>query len=201
MAESVLHRSIAALALLLLAPSLLVIAVAIRLGSPGPVLFRQQRVGRDGRLFEIYKFRTMVDGAHLLAANVSPEGDPRITRVGRLLRAWYLDELPQLANVLKGDMALVGPRPETPEFVARYSPEERAVLSVRPGLAGPSTLAFMDEAEILGDTADAGHHYTTVVMHERVAADLRYLNERSLTYDLRLLCRQVVAIIRKGMGR
>jgi len=200
MAESVLHRSIAAVALLLLAPVLLVISLVVRLSSPGPVIFRQQRVGRQGGLFEIYKFRTMVDGADLHAANVSPEGDPRVTRAGRLLRAWYLDELPQLVNVLKGDMNLVGPRPETPEFVARYTPEERVVLSVRPGLAGPSTLAFMDEAEVLADSADAGHHYATVVMHERVAADLRYLNERSLTYDLRLLCRQVVAIIRKGMG-
>ena len=124
-------------ALTLLVPLLAVIALLVKLGSPGPVLYRQQRVSRGGRLFELLKFRTMVVGADRMAPNVSATGDPRVTRVGAFLRKTYLDELPQLLNVLRGDMSLVGPRPETPEFVALYSPEERRVLTVRPGLAGP----------------------------------------------------------------
>ncbi|HET8560608.1 MAG TPA: sugar transferase [Marmoricola sp.] len=200
MIETAVDRFIALTALLVLSPVLLVIALAVRASSPGPVVFRQDRVGRQGRIFQIYKFRTMVAGADRMAANVSPEEDPRITRVGRVLRGWYLDELPQLVNVLKGDMSLVGPRPETPEYVACYTPAERAVLAVRPGLAGPSTLAFMDEAEQLTASGDAAAHYETVLLHQRVREDLRYLDQRSLGYDLRLLCRQAIAILRKGTG-
>jgi lipopolysaccharide/colanic/teichoic acid biosynthesis glycosyltransferase len=188
-------RAVALLALLVLSPVLLVVALLVRLTTPGPVIFRQVRVGRGGEPFTIYKFRTMyVDaGRH---ANVSPEGDPRVTPVGRVLRAWYVDELPQLVNVLKGDMGLVGPRPETPEYVALYSPQERRVLSVRPGLAGPSTLGFMHEADTLAGADDPVHHYETVLLHQRVALDLGYLDQRSFTYDVRLLCRQLVAIVR-----
>ncbi len=119
-----------------------------------------------------------------------------MTAVGRLLRATRLDELPQLVNVLKGDMGLVGPRPETPEYVALYSPAQRRVLSVRPGLAGPSTLAHMDEAKRLADVPDAAEHYETVLMHQRVALDIGYLERRSIAYDVSLLCRQLMAIAR-----
>jgi lipopolysaccharide/colanic/teichoic acid biosynthesis glycosyltransferase len=119
-----------------------------------------------------------------------------VTPVGRVLRAWYVDELPQLVNVLKGDMGLVGPRPETPEFVALYTPDERRVLSVKPGLAGPSTLGFMDEAERLAGCDDALELYRNQLLHERVRLDLGYLDRRSLGHDLRLLMRQVVAIAR-----
>lgn len=195
-ARVVLERMVALVALLVLAPVLVVIAVVVRLTSPGPVVYKQVRVGQHGRLFEIYKFRTMVVGADRAAANLSPEGDPRVTGAGQVLRKWYLDELPQLVNVLKGDMGLVGPRPETPEYVALYSPREREVLAVRPGLAGPSTLAFMDEAEWLASSEDPTVHYETVLMHERVRLDLAYLDKRSLGYDIRLLCRQVIAIAR-----
>ena len=139
-------RVLSALALVVLLPILLLIAGVVRLSSPGGVIYRQVRVGQGGVPFRILKFRTMVDGADRLAANVSPTNDPRVTPVGRVLRTWYLDELPQLVNVLRGDMRLVGPRPETPEYVALYTPEERRVLEVKPGLVGPSTVGFMDEA-------------------------------------------------------
>jgi lipopolysaccharide/colanic/teichoic acid biosynthesis glycosyltransferase len=132
-----------------------------------------------------------------MAANVSATGDPRVTRVGAFLRKSYLDELPQLVNVLRGDMSLVGPRPETPEFVALYSPEERRVLTVRPGLAGPSTLAFMDEADLLATAPDPVAFYTTTVLHDRVRADLAYLERRSIGYDIRLLGAQVLSIVRR----
>ena len=197
MARPILDRAVAFVALLLLSPLLLVIAMAVRLTSRGPAIFRQVRVGQHGRLFEIYKFRTMADGADRAAANVSPKGDPRVTRVGSVLRASYLDELPQLFNVLKGDMALVGPRPETPEYVALYSSAERRVLTVRPGIAGPSTLGFMEEAAWLADVDDPAGHYESVLLHERVRLDLGYLDERSLRYDIALLCRQVIAIARQ----
>jgi lipopolysaccharide/colanic/teichoic acid biosynthesis glycosyltransferase len=196
MIRELFGRTVSLLALLVLAPLLVAIALAVWSTSPGPVIFRQVRVGLNGRHFRILKFRTMVDGADRLAANISPEGDPRITPVGRWLRAWYLDELPQLVNVLKGDMSLVGPRPETPEYVALYTPAERRVLSVRPGLAGPSTLANMDEAQRLADADDAAEHYEMVLLHERVAMDIGYLDQRSITFDVALLCRQLVAIAR-----
>lgn len=183
-------------AIIVLIPVLVVIAVAVKLDSPGPVLYRQERVGRNGR-FRLLKFRTMVVNADRLAPNVSATGDPRVTRLGRFLRRWYLDELPQLLNVLRGDMSLVGPRPETPEFVALLTPEERRLLTVRPGLAGPSTLAFMNEAELLAEAADPVSHYATTILHDRVRADLSYLEHRSIRYDIRLLCAQVLAIVRR----
>jgi lipopolysaccharide/colanic/teichoic acid biosynthesis glycosyltransferase len=192
----VFDRLVALASLVLLSPVMALIALAVRLSSPGPVLFRQVRVGLQGKPFEILKFRTMVDGADRLAENVSPEGDPRITSVGRFLRAWYLDELPQFVNVVKGDMSLVGPRPETPEYVALYTPAERRVLEVRPGLAGPSTLAHMDEAERLASVDDPAEHYRNVLLHERVQMDIGYLEKKSLVYDVGLLLRQVVAIAR-----
>jgi lipopolysaccharide/colanic/teichoic acid biosynthesis glycosyltransferase len=189
-------RAVALVTLVVLSPLLLVIAVAVRLDSHGPLLFRQVRVGLDGETFEILKFRTMVDGADRMSVNVSAAGDPRVTPVGRFLRRWYLDELPQLLNVLKGDMSLVGPRPETPEYVALYTPEERRVLQVRPGLAGPSTLAHMDEAERLASVENAAEHYRNVLLHERVQMDITYLGRKSIVYDVALLLRQVVAIAR-----
>jgi lipopolysaccharide/colanic/teichoic acid biosynthesis glycosyltransferase len=182
-------------ALILLVPVLAVIALLVKLSSPGPVFYRQRRVSRGGRLFQLFKFRTMVVGADRLAPNVSATGDPRVTRVGSFLRRSYLDELPQLLNVLRGDMSLVGPRPETPEFVDLYTPEERRVLTVRPGLAGPSTLAFMDEADLLARAPDPVSFYETTVLHERVRADLAYLERRSMGYDIRLLAQQVMAIV------
>jgi lipopolysaccharide/colanic/teichoic acid biosynthesis glycosyltransferase len=195
--KRVFDIAIALVSLLLLLPVLLAIALAVRLGSPGPVLYRQERVSRNGRPFRLLKFRTMVVGADQLAPNVSAAGDPRVTGVGRFLRRWYLDELPQLLNVLRGDMSLVGPRPETPEFVALFTQEERRVLTVRPGLAGPSTLTFMDEAEILAKAPDPVSYYVTTVLHDRVRADLAYLEQCSISYDIRLLWKQVLAIVRQ----
>lgn len=187
---------VSALAVLALAPLLLAIVAAEWL-SGGPAFYRQERVTRFGERFEIMKFRTMVVGADRMAANVSPAGDPRVTRLGRFLRRWYLDELPQLLNVLRGDMSMVGPRPETPEFVALLTPEERRVLFVRTGIAGPSTLAFMDEADILAAERDPVAYYRDTMVHDRVGADLAYLTHRSLAYDIGLLCRQVAMIGRK----
>ena len=184
-------------ALVLLSPLLGVLAIAVLLDTGRPVLFRQTRVGMYGHPFRLLKFRTMVVDAERLGANVSPTDDPRVTRTGRFLRRWYLDELPQLVNVIKGDMSLVGPRPETPEFVALFTPEERRVLTVRAGIAGPSTLAFMDEAELLAEADNAEQLYEQQILHDRVRADLSYLDQRSMAYDVRLLLAQVTAIVRR----
>lgn len=195
--KRILDVCVAAVAVVVLSPFFLMIALAVRLSSPGPVLYTQERIGLNGRSFRMLKFRSMVRNADRMAANVSATSDPRVTRFGAFLRKYYLDESPQLFNVLKGDMSLVGPRPETPEFVALYTPEERRVLTVRPGIAGPSTIAFMDEADLLDQVDDPEAYYVVAVMHERVRLDLEYLGHRSFVYDVRLLVKQLVAILRK----
>jgi lipopolysaccharide/colanic/teichoic acid biosynthesis glycosyltransferase len=183
--------------LILLSPLLAGIAFAIRCTSPGPVLFRQLRIGLCGRPFTILKFRTMVAGAPSLGPNVSPADDPRVTRIGAFLRRRYLDEIPQLLNVIRGDMSVVGPRPETPEFVALYTPEEMRVLQVRPGMAGPSTLAFESEAKVLAGTDDPYRYYVDRLLHERVGADLAYLDQQSFLYDLHVLVKTVLMVLKE----
>lgn len=197
LAKRTLDLTLAVVGLIVLCPVMLMIALAVVIDSRGPVLFRQVRVGRFGRPFAIYKFRTMVADAAQLGANISPSDDPRITRVGRFLRRRYLDELPQLLNILRGDMALVGPRPETPEFVALYEREQLKVLTVRPGVLGPSTLAGMEEEDRLAAAADPLGLYVSSILPERVSADIGYVERWSIGGDLRLLAAQLWAIARK----
>ena len=179
---------VSALVLTLLAPLFLLVAIAVKLDSPGPVFFRQDRVGRGGKHFKVFKFRTMVAGRHRQGPNVSAHSDPRVTRVGALLRRSFVDEAPQLINVLKGDMSLVGPRPETPEYASLLSPAERRIFSVRPGMAGPSTLAYSrDEPAILAGQPDPDSYYRSHLLHERVAVDLSYIERPTLTEDIRIL--------------
>jgi lipopolysaccharide/colanic/teichoic acid biosynthesis glycosyltransferase len=196
LAKVVFDRTVSTIALIVLAPLLLAIAVLIKAASPGPVLYRQVRIGKDARPFTLLKFRSMVVAADQLAGNVTPRGDPRITPVGRVLRRWYLDEFPQLVNVLRGDMSLVGPRPETPEFVAELLPHELGLLAVRPGLVGASTLAFMDEADLLAESEDPVTFYRTTLLHLRARHDLEYLARRSLCADIAVLIRQIATIFR-----
>lgn len=192
--------AVAALGLLVLAPVFAIVAVAIKLGSRGPVFFRQERVGRGGRRFRILKFRTMVSGAERRGPNVSGVDDHRVTRVGAFLRRCFLDEAPQLFNVLSGDMSLVGPRPETPEYAQLMSASERRILSVRPGMAGPSTLAYsVEESAILSRHGDPDRYYRDHLLHQRVAADLEYLRTASLREDIRILLK-TGAIVIDGLG-
>jgi lipopolysaccharide/colanic/teichoic acid biosynthesis glycosyltransferase len=195
-AKRTLDIALASTGLIVLAPVFAIIAIAVKVDSRGPVFFRQERVGRGGRLFRMIKFRTMVRDADRISANVSTSHDPRLTRVGAFLRRSFLDEAPQLLNVLKGDMSMVGPRPETPEFAALFTPDERRILAVRPGMAGPSTLAYSrEEATLLARQADPGRYYREHLLHARASTDLRYLEQPSLTQDIQIMARTALFVV------
>ena len=188
MAKRALDVVAAALGLLLLAPLFLVIAVAIKLESPGPVFFRQERVGRHGRRFRIFKFRTMTAARTPGAPQVTAAGDARVTAVGAWLRRFKLDELAQLIDVLRGTMSLVGPRPEVPRFVAHYPPEWRErLLSVRPGITDFASVHYRDEGELLAAAADPEREYIDVVLPAKLQYALDYVDKSTLGTDLRVL--------------
>ena len=183
--------AMAFLALVILSPLLLMIALLVALTSPGGAFFRQIRVGRNGREFHLFKFRSMRPGSEAKGQLTVGGSDPRVTGIGRFLRRTNLDELPQLWNVLAGDMSLVGPRPEVPRYVALYSEEQRKVLRVRPGLTGPASLAYVNENEILGRAADPEKAYVDEVMPAKLALDLAYVQEHSFFGDLALIFRTI----------
>lgn len=171
--------------LALLALPFAIIALAIKAFSPGPVWYRQRRIGRGGQPFRLYKFRTMHVGEG--RSLITVEGDPRVTSVGRVLRRWKLDELPQLWNVLRGDMSVVGPRPEVEKFVRLYTPEQRRLLDQTPGLAGLSQLVYPHEADLLRGSPDPEEVYVRDLMPRKLAVDLEYGRRRTFCSDLRLL--------------
>jgi lipopolysaccharide/colanic/teichoic acid biosynthesis glycosyltransferase len=187
------------LALTALSPLLLAIAGLIKLDSPGPVFFRQQRLGRGARPFTIYKFRTMRAGASTRGPRITVHADPRVTRVGRVLRRFDLDELPTLLNVLRGEMSLVGPRPELPEYLPYYTEEQKQVLTVRPGLTDPGTLAFRNEAVLL-DGEHAEDLYTREILPRKLAFNLDYVRNRSLLSDAAILVRTLAAVVLQSKG-
>ncbi len=180
--------------LLLLSPLLLVVALTVKLDSPGPVFFRQERIGRHGVPFCIHKFRTMHAGAEGLPLTVG--ADPRITRSGAFLRRTRLDELPQLIDVLRGTMSLVGPRPEVPRYVAHYPPglRERA-LAVRPGITDPASLDFIDEAALLARAADPEREYIEVILPAKLRRAAAYAESATLGSDLVVLWRTVRRLV------
>jgi lipopolysaccharide/colanic/teichoic acid biosynthesis glycosyltransferase len=178
--------------LLLLLPLMAVIAVVIKLDSPGPVFYRCRRVGRSGRDLEILKFRKMVVGAHGPA--LTAPDDARFTRAGRFLASTKLDELPQLWNVLKGEMSLVGPRPEDPEFISLYPEEYERILTVKPGITGLCQLAFAREVEILSPDDPVGM-YVQDLLPKKVQIDTLYASRRTLAMDLRILVWTGVAVL------
>ncbi|MGZ4473102.1 MAG: sugar transferase [Nocardioidaceae bacterium] len=187
---------LAGLGLLLCSPVMAAIGGLVRLTSAGPVIFRQERVGRGGHTFRIWKFRTMTADAPSRGAAVSGRADPRVTRVGRYLRPARLDELPQLANVLRGDMTLIGPRPEVPRFVAHYTEEEWSTLLVRPGLIGAGGLLFAGEQSAELDQAEHPDlYYVRHHLHPKLAADLAYLRDRRLVRDLQVVLAAAAALL------
>jgi len=174
---------------LFLSPLLLLLALLIKLTSRGSVFYRGERVGLNGRTFRIYKFRSMVVGADKLGASSTSDHDERVTGIGRFLRKFKLDELPQLINVLMGDMSIVGPRPEVKRFVDMYTKEESAILSVRPGITDRASLKFHNEGEILAASgiADADQAYLKLIRPEKLRLQLAYVREHSLAGDVKII--------------
>ena len=183
----VLDSTLAAAGLVALAPALLLIAVLIRLEDGGPVFYRQWRVGRGGAAFRIWKFRTMVVDADRRGGALTVAGDTRVTRVGAHLRRLKLDELPQLLNVVAGDMRLVGPRPEVPRYVDGYSNEQRRVLALVPGITDPASLAFIDEETLLRGVEDPERYYVEHVMPEKIRLNLDYAARATWWNDVRVI--------------
>lgn len=179
----------------ILSPLLLTVAVIIRLTSPGPALYLATRVGKDGQLFRLMKFRSMIVGADSVGPGITASGDSRVTTVGRFLRRTKLDELPQLFNVLKGEMSLVGPRPEDPRYVSHYTPMQRQVLRVRPGITSAASLAFRHEERMLSGP-DWESRYVREVMPAKLAIDLEYLARRTVWTDLSLTIRSVAVMVK-----
>lgn len=185
----------AAIGLVLLSPVLLALSIFVKLSSPGPVFYRQERVGRNGKIFRIVKFRSMLEHADKRGPAITSAGDHRITALGRLLRHLKLDEVPQLWNVLRGEMSLVGPRPEVPCYVESYSDLQRRVLAVRPGITDPGSIRYRHEEQELGEQADPNRYYREVVLPHKLNLNLEYLSHMSFSYDLSLLLRTTGCIV------
>ena len=197
-AKRVLDFTVAALGLLLLAPLFVLIALAIKLDSPGSVFFAHARVGRYGRPFKVLKFRTMVQDAPKRGGAITAENDPRVTRVGKILRKTKLDELPQLWNVLKGEMSLVGPRPQVEQYVALWEPTLREkVLSVRPGITGLTQIRYRHEETLLAQQPDPETYYREVLLPLKLQSDAEYVDRRTLLYDLSLILRTLLALFER----
>jgi lipopolysaccharide/colanic/teichoic acid biosynthesis glycosyltransferase/nucleoside-diphosphate-sugar epimerase len=199
--KRVLDIVLAIFGLIFLAPILILIAFSVKLTSRGPMLFRQVRVGRCGVLFKIVKFRTMSVGAEARGFGITVGGDPRVTTLGRFLRRYKLDELPQLWNILVGEMSLVGPRPELPVYVARYSPRQRGVLALRPGITGTDAIAYRDEEELLAAAPDAARRYEDVILPDKLALSLEYLEGLSVRKDLEIIIETLQSVIRATKRR
>ena len=193
--KRVLDVILAGIVLVVTAPLMAAIALAVRVDSPGPVLFRHQRIGRRFAPFELLKFRTMRHEPHG-GPEITRRGDPRVTRVGRLLRLTKLDELPQLWNVLRGDMSLVGPRPEVRTYVELFREDYDRILAVRPGLTDDASIAFRSEERILGEANDAERMYVEVVLPQKIALSQRYVREMSFAKDVGVMLRTVWAVLK-----
>ncbi len=184
----------AAAGLLLLWPLLVFMAAIVRLTSSGPALFKQERMGRGFRPFMIYKFRTMVKDAPKLGGPITFGKDPRITAIGHVLRKTKIDELPQLVNVLKGDMSLVGPRPEARRYVELFRTDYETILQVRPGITDLASIQYRDEADVLGHAEDPEREYVTRILPEKIRLAKEYIDRSSLAFDLGLIFKTVLSL-------
>jgi len=196
LAKRAFDAAVAAIGLVVLSPVLAAISIAIKAGSPGPLVYRGKRVGLNGDTFEMLKFRTMVVDADKIGGSSTPEDDPRVTPIGKKLRRYKLDELPQLINVLKGDMSFVGPRPQVQWAVDLYTPEEREILKVRPGITDEASLRFSNEAEILKGSKDPDKDYIEKIHPEKMRLSLEYVRNRSFSGDLSIIARTAQAIFK-----
>ena len=181
--------------LIVLSPVLIFTAIRIKLEDPGPIFYRGLRVGLNGNPFRIFKFRTMIHDAEKLGGPSTANDDPRITRVGSLLRKYKLDELPQLINVLKGDMSIVGPRPEVKYYTELFTDEEKIILSVRPGITDWASIWNSDEGAVLAGAKDTEKAYMDLIRPKKLKLQLKYVRERSFWTDLRIIFLTILAIV------
>lgn len=183
------------LGLIFLAPVFLVISLAIKFDSDGPVFYRGQRIGFGGKSFRIYKFRTMIPNAEKIGGPNTPDNDPRITRLGKLLRKYKFDELPQLINVFKGEMSFVGPRPEVPQYIALLSKKERVILNVRPGITDYASLWNPDEGAVLAKSPNPDKIYLEKIRPQKIKLQLKYVKNHSLKEDLKIILQTIKVLI------
>ena len=183
--------------MIILSPFFLLITLTVRVDSAGPAFYLQERIGKGGKVFRLFKFRTMHVHADRLTAITVGARDPRITNVGYYLRKFKIDELPQLINVIRGDMSLVGPRPELKKFVDLYSSEQRKVLTVRPGITDPASIKFRNENELLEGKNDPIQYYINEIMPQKLSLNLEYLKNRSMAFDLKIIFLTVFSIFVK----
>ncbi len=200
--EEVTRRTLdilfASAGLLVLSPLLALSALLVKASSPGPVIFKQVRVGRNAKTFNILKFRTMHVGAEKVGGQLTIGSDSRVTKIGAFLRNWKIDELPQLINVLRGEMSIVGPRPEVPRYVDLYTKEQLRVLEVRPGLTDPASVAFRNESALLASHPDPEQAYTQEIMPRKLKLNVEYLDSRSLSRDVGVIWDTLKVILRPG---
>lgn len=183
------------LGLIVLSPFLLFVAIKIKNESDGPIFFKQIRVGENGKEFQILKFRTMVVDAEKLGRQITVGNDSRITKIGAFLRKYKIDELPQLINVLKGDMSLVGPRPEVPRYVNMYNEEQRKVLEVKPGITDLASIRYRDENELLGQAENPDEFYIKTIMPDKLALNLEYIRKSNVFLDIYIIFRTIFKCI------
>lgn len=195
-AKRVFDLLLSLLGFIVVSPLFLAVAILIKLDSKGPIFFRQNRVGKNGTMFEIFKFRTMIDNAEKMGINfATAKGDPRITKIGLILRKYKIDELPQLINVFLGNMSFVGPRPEVESIVKLYNEKQKEILKIKPGITDYASLEFRNENEMISQGDDAYEVYVHKIMPEKLRLNLRYLEEETLWLDFKLITRTVYNII------
>jgi len=193
--KRIMDLVLATFGVILLSPVLAAAALLIKLDSRGPIFYRGVRIGRHGNPFRIFKFRSMLEDAEKLGGASTPEDDPRVTRVGRFLRRYKLDELPQILNVITGEMSLVGPRPQVPWAVELYTQEERTVLNLRPGITDYASVRFRDEGEILRGSANPDKDYFEKIHPEKMRLSLEYIRKQSVWLDCRILWKTLGAVV------
>lgn len=179
--------------ILIFLPFGLLIALFIKCDSRGPVFFKQKRVGLNGKLFDLIKFRTMK--CHMTGLKITSADDPRVTRVGKYLRKWKIDEIPQLINTIKGDMSLVGPRPEVPDYIQFYDTEQLKVLSVRPGITDLASIKYRNESLLFKEVENVNEYYVNNIMPDKIKLNLEYVNGRSLFSDISLILKTIKTIV------
>ena len=195
MIKRIFDVSVAAVGLIALSPLMLILAVLIKCDSQGPVFFKQKRIGKNFRAFLIYKFRTMKENAELSGPVITIGEDPRITRVGRFLRSAKVDELPQLINVLKGEMSLVGPRPELPRFVELFRRDYAEILTVRPGITDLASLKYQDEAKLMSQFTNPEEEYVRSILPDKIRLAKEYIDCSSIFFDLSLILRTLPKLL------